>query len=167
MTWGQPPFYSHQMIHQSWQPNAVAVSTNATTTGTSFVCPETLRDQQNGWWHESDAQRADGGSDGSPGGSCSGAVTAQVSDDGKTLVVRFVNMGVGPVVLDLQIAPRTASAAELRVLHSDKLTAVNTPAQPRAVVPTTVKMSAGTKFSTLSAVPVPPQAFAIVQATLV
>ena len=91
-----------------------------------------------------------------------------MSDDGKTLVVRFVNMGVGPVVLDLQIAPgRTASAAELQVLHSGKLTAVNTPAQPRAVVPTTVKMSAGTNFSTLSAVPVPPQAFAIVQATLV
>ena len=151
------------MIHQSWQPNAVSVTTNATTAGTSFVCPETLREQQNGWWHASDVQSTDGGSD----GSCPGALTAQVSDDGKTLVVRFVNFGVGPVILDLQIAPRTASAAQLQVLHSDKLTAVNTPAQPLAVVPTTVKMSAGTNFSTLSAVPVPPQAFAIVQVALV
>ena len=29
MTWGQPPFYAHQMIHQAWQPQAVAVTSDA------------------------------------------------------------------------------------------------------------------------------------------
>ena len=29
MTWGQPPFYSRQMIYQTWQPQAVAVTSDA------------------------------------------------------------------------------------------------------------------------------------------
>jgi alpha-L-arabinofuranosidase len=29
MTWGQPPFYAHQMIHHAWQPQAVAVTSDA------------------------------------------------------------------------------------------------------------------------------------------
>eukprot|EP01046_Picozoa_sp_COSAG06_P003940 COSAG06_NODE_158_length_21760_cov_36.036979_8_plen_300_part_00 len=145
MTWGQPPFYSHQMIHQTWQPNAVAVTTNATS---SFACPERV-------------QRP-GGDD----GPCDGAMTAQVSNDGKALVVRFVNMGAAPVSLDLSIKPRDATSARMRVLHSDDLRAANTPAQPLAVSPTTVEMATGTNFSSLSSVPVPAQAFVVIEVVL-
>ena len=99
-------------------------------------------------------------------GACDGAMTAQVSNDGNALVVRFVNMGAGPVSLDLSIKPRAATSARMRVLHSDDLHAANTPAQPLAVSPTTIEMAAGSNFSSLSAVPVPAQAFAIIEVVL-
>jgi hypothetical protein len=146
---GQPPFYARQMISQSWQPNAVSITSNATS---SLACPERLNRKQLRKWQPD--YFVDG---------CPGAFSAQVSDDGKTLVVRFVNMGAGPVTLDLSVKSKSGEAvalpavAKLHQLHNAEMTAVNTPANPLHVSPTTLNISS------TAAVPVPAQAFVIVE----
>eukprot|EP01051_Picozoa_sp_SAG22_P002256 SAG22_NODE_99_length_20560_cov_128.669029_21_plen_156_part_00 len=154
MTWGQPPFYSRQMISQTWQPNAVSVTSNRSV-GRS--CPESLNRKHLKSW------RPDGGI-----ADCPGALSAQASDDGKTLVVRFVNMGAGKTLLSLSFKSKDGAepkSAEMRLLHNTDLTAVNTPEKPLQISPTTVKMAPGSNFSNLAAVPVPAQAFAIIEVT--
>ena len=152
MTWGQPPFYSHQMISQYWQANAVHITSNANS---SLACPERLNRKQLKRWQP--GYGVDG---------CPGAFSAQASDDGKTLIVRFVNMGAGPVTLDLSVKNKDGAvpaSAKMHLLHSAHMTAVNTPAEPLHVSPTTLNMAPGTNFSSLAAVPVPPQSFTIIE----
>ena len=35
MTWGEPPFYARKMIHDTWQPQAVAVTADASDAASS------------------------------------------------------------------------------------------------------------------------------------
>lgn len=71
-----------------------------------------------------------------------GIVSAQVSDDGNDVAIRFLNPRTVPVSLSLRVIGRrgcvaSASTVTLTVLHSANLFDVNTPAQPTAVSPVT------------------------------
>ena len=106
MTWGLPPFYARKMIADTWQPQAVAVTSDAGPSQCIEGHPQ----------------------------NCEGRYSAQMSADAKTLVVRYVNDGpTQTLALNLKgFAP--SATAKLWVMQNDDLAAVNTPAEPTKVV---------------------------------
>jgi hypothetical protein len=65
-----------------------------------------------------------------------GRVSAQRSDDGKTIVVRLLNWGAEGETVALDIAGVVlAPTVHVVRYHNAELSAVNTPAQPKSVVP--------------------------------
>eukprot|EP01047_Picozoa_sp_COSAG01_P044049 COSAG01_NODE_3954_length_5498_cov_5.490646_4_plen_135_part_00 len=103
MTWGQPPFWVHQMIHEHWQPRAHSVKLQMT---------------------------------GASEKTAKGIASVQSSEDGASLVVRFVNKADAPLTLNLKSDALDLSrkVATMHVLEAD-ITAVNTPSQPENVAP--------------------------------
>ena len=98
-TWLQPPGYIHQMIHNTWQPNALQFDpANATAT-----------------------------------------FSAQKSDDGKTLVLRYVNDASTPTKFTVNIAtcgpPLKKAPAAVWTLSSNDLNAANPPGNPTLISP--------------------------------
>eukprot|EP00048_Salpingoeca_helianthica_P022073 m.16259 g.16259 ORF g.16259 m.16259 type:complete len:806 (-) comp6848_c0_seq2:62-2479(-) len=92
MTWGQPPFYVHEMISSTWQPFAINFS----------VTPQ----------------------------SNTVSVSAAVSGDGKSLVVRYVNYG-GPDSVTLRVVGMAVDpTVKVLQIQSDNLRAENTAAAP-------------------------------------
>jgi alpha-L-arabinofuranosidase len=77
-----------------------------------------------------------------------GVVSAQVSDDGKTVVVRYVNGAPNPVHLQVTIQGFDDTAtATLSVLHAAALSDANTPSEPMKVSPVTQKPASLSKIS--------------------
>ena len=88
-----------------------------------------------------------------------GVVSAQVSDDGGTVVVRFVNTQPDAVDLSVDVkSDKTLGAGSLWVLHSAKLTDANTPSQPTFVSPSMTKVK-----DIGAGVTVPGYSFAIIE----
>ena len=146
MTWGQPPFYARKMIHDTWQPQAVAVTADASDAAPSG--PEQQR-------------RATRGHPMWPDVAPSGRFSAQKSVDGKTLVVRYVNNGPAQSLAIAVKGMTPAATAKVWTMQNDDLTAVNTPAEPTKVVPTMATVpTAG-----LSKLAVKAQSFVIVELT--
>jgi alpha-L-arabinofuranosidase len=133
MTWGLPPFYAHKMISDTWQPQAVAVSSDAGPERCVEGHPE----------------------------NCEGRYSAQLSADATTLVVRYVNTGAAHTLAIRVKGFSAAPTSTLRVLQSDDLTAVNTPAEPTKVVFATSTVST----ASLAALAVGKQSFIIVELT--
>ena len=76
------------------------------------------------------------------GPSPKGVVSAQVSDDGGTLVVRYVNTRPAAITLQVDVkGEKAAKAGSMWLLHSDKLTDSNTPSEPTYVSPLMSKVS--------------------------
>lgn len=127
VTWGQPPYYTHKMIADTYQPNAVSVT------------------------------MAGSGIAGGP--SPKGVVSAQVSDDGGTLVVRYVNTRPDAITLQVNVnGEAAANSGSMWLLHSDSLTDSNTPSEPTYVSPVMSKVSDISKGVT-----VPGNSFVIVE----
>jgi len=125
MTWGQPPLYVHQMIHEHWQPRAHTVNLEMAGVASAKTSK--------------------------------GIASAQSSDDGKSVVVRFVNVADAPLTLSLNTGGAldlSRKAATMCVLSAD-IAAVNTPSQPENVVPKQVAVADPTK------VLVPPHSFVL------
>ena len=121
------------MIYDSWQPQAVAVTSDADAPGGGP--PQ---------YHGVEPR-----------------FSAQKSADGKTIVVRYVNNGAAQT-LKLTIkgtAAELAATARVTTYANDDLAAVNTPAEPVKVVPvvTTVPTSGLAKLA------VPKQSFITVE----
>lgn len=124
MTWGQPPFYVHKLIKDTWQPNAVNFSLAGTGCGR--------------------VDRVHGAEQ----------VSAQASDNGKSIVVRYVNKGAAPANITIQF-PSTITGADtssgpttgdtsiytttattaISILSWPDLAAANTPAEPTKISP--------------------------------
>ena len=90
-----------------------------------------------------------------------GIVSAQVSDDGHDVTIRFVNPRTVPVSLSLSAIGRfgcmsSVLTGTLTVLHSANLFDANTPAQPTRVSPIT------STVNDLQNVQVPANSFAVV-----
>jgi|EP01046_Picozoa_sp_COSAG06_P017124 hypothetical protein len=47
-TWGQPGFYTHQMVAATWQPNALSWSTDAQQ---PLLWQSYIKARSQGWWH--------------------------------------------------------------------------------------------------------------------
>ena len=112
MTWGQPPFYVHQLIHDTWLSNGLAIEVDGSSSRVE------------------------------------GRASAQISDDGARLVVRWVNQG--PQSQTLRIAIRGVALAPTCVLWTyqhDELAAANTPARPRALTPSSKTIPSGSLSS--------------------
>ena len=94
-----------------------------------------------------------------------GVVSAQVSDDGGTVVVRFVNTRPDLILLEVAVeggngtaSQNTAAAASMWLLHSAQLSDSNTPERPTFVSPVVTKVDDLSK-----GVAVPGNAFVIVE----
>ena len=98
--WGQPPFYLHKLVHDTWLPNACAVEVDGATNRVE------------------------------------GRASAQISDDGKRIVVRYVNQSPVAETLTLNITGFVvASSCQLWTYQSDDLTMANTPSEPQMLIP--------------------------------
>ena len=107
MTWGQPPFYVHQMIHEHWRPrgHAVELAMPGVAPGSKFASGLVS------------AQSDDDGKS---------AVVRVVNAADSPLVLQIES-----TVLDL----RRFTAATMHVLSADDLATANTPAEPEKVAP--------------------------------
>ena len=103
-------------------------------------------------------------SDGYNASNLHGIVSAQASDDGTDVTVRFINPRTTPVDLDVTLKGRRGCdstllspviTANVSVLHSANLYDANTPSRPTAVSPVT------SAVSDLHNVHVPPNSFTI------
>jgi alpha-L-arabinofuranosidase len=137
LTWGQPPYYTHQMASEAMRAAPTAVSVSMAITGASFSNTTDLR----------------------------GIVSAQIADDNTKTTVRFVNVLPETIFVDLtitglQTGPSTkvgaVFSATMTVLHSARLSDANTPAAPLAVSPRQIALS------DLQKVQVPAHSFAII-----
>ena len=107
-------------------------------------------------------------SDGYNASNLNGIVSAQASDDGTDVTVRFINPRTTPVLLDVTLKGgrgcisallSPAITATVSILHSANLYDANTPAHPMAVSPVT------SAVDDLHNVHVPANSFAILTAT--
>lgn len=87
-----------------------------------------------------------------------GVVSAQVSDAGKDVVVRYVNTRADAVQLQVDVKGMSQVAATIWLLHSAELSDSNTPSNPTFVSPQMIKMD---DIST--GVSVPGNSFVIVE----
>ncbi len=143
-TWLQPPGIVHSMIDKSWQPNALQIEV------------------PHGEWG--------GRLRGAEGSLCS----AQQSDDGKTLVLRYVNFHQASpnpfapatnltIHLTGSMAQASFASATMWSLSSKDPQAANTPSQPLLVTP--VQNSLG-EFGNGTVLSIPGNSYVIVVATL-
>jgi hypothetical protein len=97
-------------------------------------------------------------------GIINGRVAAQTSADGTRAVIRYVNQAKAAETVDFQVVGMAidSATADVHTYHSDTLTAVNTPAHPRGVIPSSASMPA---VKALTAVTIPGQSFTIIALT--
>lgn len=149
-TWLQPPGVVHSMIDQTWQPNALRVD---------------VPNPPSGVW-ASQLRQSGNTSDDS-------VFSAQKSDDGKTLVLRFVNThyrlaSPAPattlkVHLTGGMADASFSSTTMWILSSADPQAVNTAGQPMRVAP---ERSVLNSFGDGSVLKIPSNSYVIIVATL-
>lgn len=150
-TWLQPPGVVHSMIDQTWQPNALRVD---------------VPNPPSGVWGSQLRQSENASSDHS-------VFSAQKSDDGKTLVLRFVNTryrlaSIAPattlkVHLTGGMEHASFTSATMWVLSSTDPQAANTAGQPTRVAPERSMLSS---FGDGSVLKIPANSYLIVVATL-
>ena len=87
-----------------------------------------------------------------------GVVSAQVSDDGKNIVVRYVNTRPDAIKLDLEVKDLSQVAATIWLLHTAQLSDSNTPSNPTFVAPSMTKQD-----DIRTGISVPGNSFAIVE----
>jgi alpha-L-arabinofuranosidase len=145
-TWLQPPGIVHSMIDSTWQPNALQV----------------------------DMPPAAGGWGGQLRGAEGSLASAQKSDDGKTLVLRYINFHqdlphpLAPAAtLKVNLKGSTAEthfvSATMWSLASDDAEAANTPGDPTRVAP---KKTTLPSFGDGTVLQIPVNSYVVVVASL-
>merc|ERR1712060_802418 len=124
-TWLQPPGYVHKMIAETWQPNALKIDANSSTTA-----------------------------------------SAQKSDDGKTLVLRYANPAPATAVtvhLKGGMSDVAYTSATTWTLSSDDPNAANPPGQPSLISPVKATLPS---FGDGTVLKIPANSYVIVEASI-
>ena len=154
-TWLQPPGLVHQMVDRTWQPNALQVEVP------SGAWPK---------WGGELPMKTENAS----------LTSAQKSDDGKTLVLRYVNFYQSLYAVDHALHPlapatnltvhltgamaeRQFSSATMWTLSSQDPLAANTPGQPTKVAPIKTTLPS---FGDSTVLQIPANSYVVVVATL-